>query len=301
MDQVVEDDLERRVANVVVAVVDDEQRVAPVLAVPRRQVHADLAAAELLGVDDDLVGGARARLRVGLDPFRRAVARAVHHRVRAERVARVVGVERVLHPLAVAAADDLELVLDARPRRDLEREVPDVGAFEPRQLLRRRQAVDPVLEVDGVGVAAPHDRDALVLDDRELVAALPRVDRGLAALRDRHAHELGEPLGGRRHLGHASMRAVVGGAVARPRADRRSRTTLCHARPRSARRGRARRTATACSGARARRRGGGRRGASRDRAPAAARRRAPRRCRRRGPRRSPCRAAGRRGTARPGR
>src|SRR5262249_14939354 len=93
-----------------------------------------------------------------------------------ERIARAVRVERILEPLAGAAAHDLVLVFDARIHRELEREMPQVRAVETRQRLRRRQAVDPVAQVHRVGVAAIHPRDRLALDDREGLARHPRVD-----------------------------------------------------------------------------------------------------------------------------
>src|SRR5438093_878927 len=122
---------------VVVAIVDDEERVAPGPAVARGHVERDAAAAEYLAVEPDLVEGAGPRLGIGLDALGGGVAGSVGDRVGAKRIAGAVGVERVLDPFAAPSAHDLELVLDARTGRDLEGEVPQVGAGELLQMLRR--------------------------------------------------------------------------------------------------------------------------------------------------------------------
>lgn len=66
--------------------------------------------------------------------------------------------------LAAAAAHALELVLDARSGGQLEREVPEVGAVEPPDRLRCRQAEPPVPQVHRVGLAAMNEGDRRALE-----------------------------------------------------------------------------------------------------------------------------------------
>ena len=205
--EVVEDRAHRRVAQVVVAVVDDQQRVAAAALEPGRHVQAEAAAPERARVEEDLVEPARRRGAIVADPLGHLVAGAVGDRVGPERIAGQGLVERILDPLAVAVADDLELVLDPRPGRQLHRQVPDVGVGDPGQRLRRRQAEDPVLEVHGLGVAAPDERDRRADHDRELVAPEPGVD-GLA--RARPGLELGDHPGA--HCGTSSMLSLAAAA-----------------------------------------------------------------------------------------
>ncbi len=195
VDQVVEHVLHARVVQVVLAVVHDEQRVQARLAESRRQVDVPvLLVPERAAVELDRLEASLARERVVLGPLGDRVALAVHDRVRAERIARAVGVERVLDPVARALPDDLELVLDARLGRDLEHEIPEVRVRNARADVAGFEAVDPVTHVDRVGLAAEHERAAAAFDERELVSREER--GGLLGVRrvrdqvfDREAHQ----------------------------------------------------------------------------------------------------------------
>ncbi len=70
---------------------------------------------------------------VGLGPVRRDVAVREAHRRRADRAVGQLRVERVVPALDVLAAADLDLVVDPRPRGQLQHQVPQVGAPQPAQ------------------------------------------------------------------------------------------------------------------------------------------------------------------------
>ena len=87
VDEIVEDGAQGRVAQVVLAVVDDEERVAARTPEARGDVEEDPPRpAERGARDDDLVDRARPRLRIRGRPLRRFVPGDVTDRVRAERI-----------------------------------------------------------------------------------------------------------------------------------------------------------------------------------------------------------------------
>src|SRR5690606_40682251 len=110
---------------------------------PRGQVRVPgPGVAERLAAHRQRLGGAGPGLETGPDPGRDLVAGPLQDRIGAEGIAGQVGVERVADPLVAIAAADLELVFDPRARRDLDVEVPDVGAGDPRERLRGLEPED---------------------------------------------------------------------------------------------------------------------------------------------------------------
>ena len=183
VDQVVEHRLQVCVAQVVVAVVDDQQRIAPVAAEAGRHIDGDVAiVAERRARHRDLVDDARARRRVRDRPLRPHVAHALRDGIGAERIGRLHRVERIEDPLLLAVPHDLELVLDARVFRQLDPEHPQVPVANPLERLARRQAVDPAAQVHLVRGAVVDERHAAGIDDRRTPRGCDggRVERGSA-------------------------------------------------------------------------------------------------------------------------
>ena len=147
----------------------------------RREVHEDAPRpAEGLAVESDLLDGARSGFGVGLRPLRDLVPLGLADRVLAKGVGSLRGIERIEKPLEPPVVHALELVLDARLRGELHDEVPQVRPVEPLELLRGREAIDPVTEVDGLRGTAVDEGGVGPLEQRELVVVDEGVDLLLA-------------------------------------------------------------------------------------------------------------------------
>ena len=170
--------------------------------------------------------GARARLGIGLDPVGHLVALALcSDRVGAERDrARGSGCSgSSIHSLP--PCDDLELVFDARAVRDLEREVPEVGAGETRAAAAttRRPKIQ-WRRLHALGVAAPDERDVGALDEREAVRPARNASTCLARDRPREAdaRRLASDAAGQRATERRVLDAAARGVERDPRRRRRT-------------------------------------------------------------------------------
>ena len=170
VDQVVEDGLHARVHQVLGAVVDHEEIVAPRGAKSRRKVedHAPRSR-ERLALEDHLLQRPRARIGIRLRPLGDFVAFRRRNRILSEGVGSPPGIQRVQKPFHPPPVDSLELVLDSGCRGELHHQEPEIGALDPVERLRRGKAEDPVAEEQFVGLAAIDERRISALAKGERV------------------------------------------------------------------------------------------------------------------------------------
>ena len=115
MNKVVQYRLEMREAQVVAAIVRNEERVATTAAEPRRHIDTQLSLrAERRATQRHLVQRSEAGLRIRKRPAGALVAVALAYGVGAEGISGPHRVERIDDPLAVRTLNDLELVFDPR-------------------------------------------------------------------------------------------------------------------------------------------------------------------------------------------
>ena len=168
MNEIVEHGAQRGVAQVVVTVVHDDQRVATRAPEPRGQVDAQRAlVVEGAARDAQFVDRAATREWLVLRPVRPFVAEGLADGVRTVRIRCGHRIQRIDDPFAVAAAAQFELVLDARLGRQLQMQYPQVAVRNALERLRGRQARDPAAQLYVVSAAPECERDAARVDQRQ--------------------------------------------------------------------------------------------------------------------------------------
>ena len=194
--EVVEHGLQRRVVQVVAAVVDDEQGVATlgIRIEARREVQRDAGCpAERRAHNRVVLERSLGRLGVGPGPLGDGIAVGLAHRVPAKGVVRPLGVERVLDQPDAAVLGHLELVLDPRAARQLESEDPQIRAGEPFEAEVGRQPDPPVAQVHGIGRASVDEHAGVVGHDRQLAPGDEGFD-GIGRQLGRHVKPAGDQL-----------------------------------------------------------------------------------------------------------